>query len=235
MPLLLPLLSGLNLLILLVPGSSAVVCAPTSSGKTFISSYVIQQVLDPERSAAAAAAAKAAKASSSNRSMAWAGGSGSKGGQARKGSTQVAAASLAGGAPVGAAAKEGRVVIVLPTKALVNQLAAQVWQGAVGKGVAAFHTPRAGPVWFIGCLAQQPHRFTVPHAGPFHEFDHHHDGAMGLHNTVHLMTYSLKEGVPDRSQQESRRMCCNVMCTGLDRYHVLLLLICLCSMTAAEV
>lgn len=75
-----------------VPGSSAVVCAPTSSGKTFISSYVIQQVLKPPVNAGATHKAKGASNSSS--------GPGS--------------------------VSDGVVVIVLPTKALVNQLAAQV-------------------------------------------------------------------------------------------------------------
>lgn len=111
-------------------GSCAVVTAPTSSGKTFISSYVIQQVLKPEASAAAAAAAVGPSGTSdSSRSS-------NKGKLDRglsKGSKDVAGAEQSGQqlATVAAAAcagptSEGVVVIVLPTKALVNQLAAQV-------------------------------------------------------------------------------------------------------------
>ena len=60
------------ILLAVASGGSALVCAPTSSGKTFISSYVIEKVL--------------------------------------------------------AQNDNGWVVLVLPTKALVNQLAAQVSQ-----------------------------------------------------------------------------------------------------------
>lgn len=63
-------------------GSSAVVSAPTSSGETFISSYVIQKVLDAD---------------------------------------DKAVEKLHEGARGG-----GIVVMVLPTKALVHQVAAQV-------------------------------------------------------------------------------------------------------------
>lgn len=63
-------------------GASAVISAPTSSGKTFLISYAIQSVL--------------------------------------------------------AQGKEGQLVIVLPTKALVNQLTAQVWApvDCLGAGLA---------------------------------------------------------------------------------------------------
>jgi replicative superfamily II helicase len=115
-------------------GSCAVVTAPTSSGKTFISSYCIQQVLKPEASAAAAAAAAAGPSGTTDSSR-----SSNKGKLDRwlsKGSKDVAGAepqrqSGQQLATVAAAAcagptSEGVVVIVLPTKALVNQLAAQV-------------------------------------------------------------------------------------------------------------
>lgn len=110
-------------------GSCAVVTAPTSSGKTFISSYCIQQVLKPEASAAAAAAAAAGPSGTTDSSR-----SSNKGKLDRwlsKGSKDVAGQSGQQLATVAAAAcagptSEGVVVIVLPTKALVNQLAAQV-------------------------------------------------------------------------------------------------------------
>ena len=111
-------------------GSCAVVTAPTSSGKTFISSYVIQQVLKPEASAAAAAAAVGPSGTTdSSRSS----NNGKLDRGLSKGSKDVAGADQSGQqlATVAAAAcagptSEGVVVIVLPTKALVNQLAAQV-------------------------------------------------------------------------------------------------------------
>ena len=115
------------------------VCAPTSSGKTFISSYVIQQVLKPEASAAAAAAAaqaalagphSAAAAGSSKQLSANRASKGHKTYAAdRKGTSDIAAASIATASTAAAGSgptSDGVVVIVLPTKALVNQLAAQV-------------------------------------------------------------------------------------------------------------
>lgn len=90
------------LFMLIDAGSSAVVCAPTSSGKTFISSYVIQKVLKPPHAPASSAGSR------TKTSKAPSGSSSSNG----RGSVS-----------------DGVVVIVLPTKALVNQLAAQVSQG----------------------------------------------------------------------------------------------------------
>jgi thiamine pyrophosphate-dependent acetolactate synthase large subunit-like protein len=110
-------------------GACAVVCAPTSSGKTFISSYVIQQVLRPAESAAAAAAAAVGRCSGTPAANS----SSSKHKTSKKQQQQQqqqqgveAAAGIASPAVLGAAGRPGVVVIVLPTKALVNQLAAQV-------------------------------------------------------------------------------------------------------------
>jgi ERCC4-related helicase len=113
-----------------------VVCAPTSSGKTFISSYVIQQVLRPQESAAAATAAAAAAAAAkatTGRSSGLAAVSNNskqkhntKRGQCTGKRDMSIDSVVLPQASLGAAGRAGVVVIVLPTKALVNQLAAQV-------------------------------------------------------------------------------------------------------------
>lgn len=105
-------------------GSCAVVCAPTSSGKTFISSYVIQQVLKPQASVTAAAtqaAVPSLRSSKGARNPVPSTAAGDARSDAAAGQLAAAAAAASAGPT-----SEGVVVIVLPTKALVNQLAAQV-------------------------------------------------------------------------------------------------------------
>lgn len=107
-------------------GSSAVVCAPTSSGKTFISSYIIEQVLKPPCTPVTAAA--------SNRSKA------NRVGTGNSGSSSIVPGSVS----------DGIVVIVLPTKALVNQLAAQVSVGE--RSMLAAKWKHVGPYSGVMCV-----------------------------------------------------------------------------------
>lgn len=150
-------------------GSCAVVCAPTSSGKTFISSYVIQQVLRPEASAAAAAAAQAAaqcpagssitlhRADSKGAAMNSVRGSrGVEGGGVdAQAVTLAAVAAAASSGPT----SEG-VVLVLPTKALVNQLAAQVRPQLARPDMCPLN-PRLVSETQVSFLGQVPHLCAV--------------------------------------------------------------------------
>lgn len=128
-------------------GSCAVVCAPTSSGKTFISSYVIQQVLKPQGSASASASAATQAVAPSLRSSKTARNPApcTAAGDAQSDAAAGQLAAAAGAASAGPTS-EGVVVIVLPTKALVNQLAAQV---------RLRYVDSISNCWYKGCPALQ--------------------------------------------------------------------------------